>query len=131
MKNLFAEPPDAIIITMPIAFFNDRGMTYGEFCKVFERYLKKETGTWNFVKKNLPTQAVAFCYIVFDGFVQYRTNVVQYQRNTTKHFTDAPDGKTRSFENKNWIILSGPAIKAPIDIPMKGFQGHRYSKLLF
>lgn len=134
-KNIFTggfeDIPEAIILTMPVAFFKDRNMSYHEFCKLFEETMSDEDSTWNFVKKNLPIHDVAFVYIVFDGFVQYRTNMVSYERNKTMEFYDAPDGKVRRFDNKNWIILSGPAIIAPYDIPMKGFQGHRYSKKLF
>lgn len=127
----YREPAEAIILTMPVAFFNDRKMTYDEFRPVFEEALRDEDGIWNFLKSNLPTQDVAFVYIVFDGKVQYRTNLVCYQRNIAMSFDDAPDGIVREFPPSNWILLSGPAMRAPYDIPMKGFQGHRYSKMLF
>jgi hypothetical protein len=130
MKH-FAEPPEAIILTMPVAWFRDRNMSYADFCKDFEATMAEEDNYWNFLKSNLPTQDVAYVYLVFDGFVQYRANFVCYERNVAKAFDDAPDGIVREFPPSNWILFSGPVIKAPFDIPMKGFQGHRYSKMLF
>lgn len=123
--------PEGIALTMPIAFFEDRKMTYDEFRIEFETTLAQENGEWYFVKKNLPKFDVLFVYIIFDKKIQYRTNLVCFERNSTKSFADAPDQQIRTFEKKNWIILSGPAIKAPYDIPQKGFQGFRYTTKLF
>lgn len=130
MKDL-SEPPEAIILTMPVAFFKDRGMDQEVFGKYFERFMRHEDSLWNFKKTQLPTVEVAWVYLVWLGKIQFRLNFVEYQRNKSKVFTDAYDGKARSFPKMNWIILSGPAIPAPYDIPMKGFQGHRYTKKLF
>lgn len=120
------QPPIAIILTMPKAFFADRQMSYEDFEKEFEECLNDPQGYWNFVKHTLPLYDVPYVYLVYDGKVQYKTNCVGYERNKTKSFVDAPDKKVRRFENKNWILLSGPAIKATIDIPMQGFQGFKY-----
>jgi hypothetical protein len=127
----FQEPPDALILTMPVAWFKERNMTYADFCRKFEADMKDEDTYWNYRKTNLPTQDVAFIYLVFDGFVQYRANFVSYERNVAKAFDDTPDGIVRQFPPSNWILFCGPAISAPFDIPMKGFQGHRYTKILF
>lgn len=123
--------PEGIMLTMPVMFFEDRKMTYDEFRKEFEEALADEDGYWNFVKKNLPKHDVQYVYIVFDKKVQYRCNLVCYERKKTKIFSDAPDGKRRAFVNKNWILLSGPAVKPPYDMPQKGFQGFRYCTKLF
>lgn len=130
MKDL-SEPPEALILTMPKAFFDDREMSFDEFRKEFEDELNSEDGYWNFLKMTLPIHDVQYVYIVFDSKIQYRVTFVCYERNKTKAFADSTDGKVRHFPNKNWIIIGGPCVKAPYDIPMKGFQGHRYTKKLF
>lgn len=127
----FMELPEAILLTLPVAFFKDRGMTYSEFEKYFDGVMSDPDSLWNFKLTNLPTMDVAWAYLVFDGFVQYRLNLVQYERNVSKQFNDTPDGIVRVFEACNWVILCGPPVKAPLDIPMRGFQGFRYSKQLF
>jgi hypothetical protein len=125
MKQL-SQPPIGILLTMPKAFFEDRQMSEADFKKVFERFMAMDDGIWNFIKKTLPVHDIAYCYLVFGGKVQYKVNIVGYERNVAKTFYDTPDAKPRNFEASNWIILSGPAIKPPFDIPMKGFQGFRY-----
>lgn len=125
------EPPEALLLTMPEAWFKDRNMTYAEFCPYFEASLRHEGAYWNYRKTSLPVHEVAFVYLVFDGHVQYRTHLVGYERGVAKDFDDTPDGIVRRFAPSNWILLSGPAIAAPYGIPMRGFQGHRYTKKLF
>jgi hypothetical protein len=120
------EPPVAIMLTLPKAFFDDREMSVEEFLPLFERHMQQDESLWYFKKKNLPVHDVAFCYIVFGGKVQFKTNVVMYERNKTYTFRDAKDKRNRTFENCNWIILCGPATKAPYEITNKGFQGFRY-----
>jgi len=125
------ERSDAIILTLPVAFFNDRGMSTDQFKVLFERYMQRDDALWNFRLTNLPTFDVNYVYLVFAGHVQYRANLVQYERNKTKRFADAPDGKTRTFPNCNWVLFTGPIIKPPQPIPMRGFQGFRYSLIIF
>lgn len=119
-------PPIAIILTLPVAFFTDRNMTVDEFIPLFRRHMQQDDALWYFKKKSLPVHEVAWVYIVFGGHVQFKTNLVGYERNRTYTFRDAKDQRNRTFENCNWIILCGPAIPAPYPIPMKGFQGFRY-----
>src|SRR5882672_2624482 len=131
MKHNRSEPPDAIILTMPVAFFLDRGMTQDQFTDLFERYMRREDALWNFRKKLLPLEEVAWVYLVWNGKVQFRLNFVCCEKDVAKTFTDSWDGRAREFPKSNWIILSGPAVKPPYEIPMKGFQGHRYTYKLF
>ncbi|HET6991016.1 MAG TPA: hypothetical protein VFJ43_06815 [Bacteroidia bacterium] len=86
-------------------------------------------GFWGQTIANIPTIDVLWCYIVFNGMVQYRMNIVNFERNASKEFNDG--GIIRVFNNKNWINLTGPVIKAPREIPWKGFQGFRYTEMLF
>lgn len=123
--------PEAIVLTMPKAFFEDRKMTTKEFKAMFERYMRRDDAIWNFRLTNLPTKDIAWVYLVFDGLIQYECNFVQYERNKAKEFDDAPDGKVRKFAETNWVLFTGPAIKAPYEMPQKGFQGFRYALKLF
>lgn len=123
--------PDAIVLTLPVMFFQDRGMTTDEFKALFERYIQREDALWNFRLTNLPTRDVLYVYLIFDGHVQYRANFVQYERNKAKRFKDAPDGKTRDFPPSNWVLFTGPLVKPVEPWPLKGFQGFRYATTLF
>ena len=121
------ESPDAIIVTLPKRFFEE--YNHARYLEDIQR-MNTADGTWYRAVKNLPKQDVLYVYVIIDNKVSHRTNLVEYQRNKTYTFP-RPEGGSRTFENKNWIITCGPVIMAPDDIPMKGFQGFRYSAKLF
>jgi hypothetical protein len=123
--------PEGIMLTLPIAFFEDRGMTIDEFKEYFEQFMSDEESYWNFKLKNLPLHDVVYVYLVFDKHVQYRVNFMQYERNRSKSFEDAIDGKIREFPNQNLVLFTGPVVKPPHEWPQKGFQGFRYTTTLF
>ncbi len=124
--------PEGIVITLPKIYFEETGVGTGFFVKSFEQYMDDEEAVWNFKLKNLPKLDVAFVYIIFDKEIQYRANLVMYERNVSKVFQDPPYfGKVREFKNKNWVLLTGPIVKPPYEIPLKGFQGFRYCTKLF
>jgi hypothetical protein len=123
--------PEAIVLTLPVAFFEDRGMNVEQFKQMFERYMRRDDAIWNFRLTNLPKHDIAWVYLVFDKQIQYRCNFVQYERNTAKKFYDAPDKKVRSFEKTNWVLFTGPVVKPPHEMPQKGFQGFRYALKIF
>ncbi len=123
--------PEGIILTLPVQFFEDRKWDYKGFIKMFERYMAREDSLWNFRLTNLPLHDVLWVYLVFDKHVQFRTNMVMYERNVSKVFNDGPDRKVRNFPNANWVILSGPVVRPPYEWPQKGFQGFRYTTKLF
>jgi hypothetical protein len=123
--------PEGIAVTLPVAFFEDRGWTVETFCQMFERHMRKEDSIWNFKITNLPTIDVAFVYLVFGGEIKFRVNFVMMERGVTKTFNDSPKNGFYHHETANWIILSGPAVRPPHEWPQKGFQGFRYTTKLF
>lgn len=128
----FIEPPIGIILTMPERWFEETGHTYDSALKTMMQCLNEEESEWLFLKKSLPTQDFLYVYIIWDRKIQLRANLSALERNKSYSWNDTPDGQAREFENKNWIVLCGPAVKAPHDIQMKGFQGFRYvTKELF
>lgn len=123
--------PEGIALTLPVIFFEDRGMTTQQFKKYFERFMRSESSYWNFKLSNLPLHEVPYVFLIFDKHFQYRLNLMQYERNVSKSFKDAIDGKTREFPNQNWVLFTGPVIKPPYPMPQKGHQGFRYTTKLF
>lgn len=123
--------PEGIMLTLPTIFFEDRGTDVESFTLMFYRFMKQDDSLWNFKLKNLPKHDVAWVYLVYDKKVQFRLNLVQYERNTSKEFKDSPDRKIRRFENCNWVIMCGPPVRPPHEWPQKGFQGFRYTTKLF
>jgi len=82
-----------------------------------------------FCGSGTPDKKYEFVYLIWDGKVQYRLSIEEYQKRTSGRFADG--GVVRSFKNRNLVVMSGPVVKAPFDIPKKGFQGFRYTEFLF
>lgn len=123
--------PEAIVLTLPVQFFENRKACIPQFKKMFERYMAKEDSIWLFRLTNLPIHEIAWCYLLFDKHIQYELNFVQFERNVAKSFKDSPDGKMRHFPPSNWVIMTGPARKPPKPFPLRGFQSARYSLRLW
>lgn len=120
--------PDAIIVAMPARFFQE--YTMEKFLQDMENMNTKDNFVWYRVMKNLPKIQTLYCYWIIDGKIRYRMEIANLVRNKTMRFA-RPKGGVRTFENANYIELVGPVIDAPYDIPMRGFQGFRYSELIF
>lgn len=112
-------------------FFEDRKMTPEQFKPMFERQMRPDGNFWNFKLTNLPKHDVLYVYIVFDSKIQYRCNLVCYERNVSKNLRDSTDHLMRHFEECNWVIFTGPVVKPTEDFPKKGFQGFRYTQKIF
>lgn len=124
--------PEAIVLTLPVQFFQKRNTTPAKFKKYFERYMARENRLWHFRLTNLPIHDIAWVYLIFDKKLQYQLNFVQYERNTTKELKDSPGQKVaRTYTNSNWVVMCGPAIPCPFEREMRGFQGARYAIKLF
>lgn len=121
--------PEGIIITMPEKFFAEYPGGEAQFRHIMEAMNHHDTIVWGNTIANIPQHEVLYCYLCFKGFVQYRLNILDYERNVSKQFSDG--GIVRVFSNKNWVNLCGPVIPAPRQIPRTGFQGFRYTHLLF
>lgn len=37
----------------------------------------------------------------------------------------------KTFDATNWVVCQGPAVFAPHHIEMRGFQGFRYTEMIF
>lgn len=121
---------DAICLTLGKGFLDN--VYPGGRDAVIKALERTDDGTYQWMQfcgSGVPARKVEFCYLIWDGKVQYRLLVEEYQKNITGKFADG--GVVRSFDNRNLVILTGPCIKAPHNIPMKGFQGFRYSQFLF
>lgn len=69
---------------------------------------------------------IVYCYVTVLGKILYRANIGGFEPGGHRIFDDG-----RDCYAKNWMILTHPFIEANPRIPMKGFQGFRYTKLLF
>lgn len=121
---------DAIMLTLGQDFLNKVYPGGREaIIKALERCEEGEYQWMQFCGSGIPEKQVEFCYLIWDGKVQYRLSIVEYQRQVSGGFADS--GVMRRFKKRNLVIMTGPVIKSPFDIPKKGFQGFRYTEFLF
>jgi hypothetical protein len=124
----FIQPPDGIIVTLPARFFVE--YDHAIYLKEIEEMNQNENMIWYRVMKNLPTQDFLYVYTVIDNNVHHRSQFAGLIRNKTLTFP-RPEGGSRTFENANAVMMCGPVVMAPEVIPMRGFQGFRYTTKLF
>jgi hypothetical protein len=123
------EQPDAIIVTLPVRFFQEYGVR--EYLLDLEDMNRDEDATWYRVMKNLPKQDVLYVYMVAFNRIHHRATFAGTFRGENLAFHRKRDKSLKEFPNCNGIIMCGPIIRAPYRIKMQGFQGFRYSKTIF
>lgn len=117
------EKPIGIIITWSLKMLTEGGNSMRGFMKAFEA-MNDETTVWNQKCRNKPRHEVLYCYIIIGGRIMYRANVAGYETEPAEILK--PNGIT-SVVTWPRLVLCAPVIKAPHKIPMRGFQGFRYT----
>lgn len=121
---------DAIMLTLGVDFFKMYPGGEAQCRKMLEGLNKTDRYNWmQLCGSGIPTAKVGYCYLVFGGKVQYKLEIKEFRKESTGSFNDG--GIERIYTNKNLCVMQGPCIPAPFDIPMKGFQGFRYTEYLF
>ncbi len=116
--------PEAILKTMPqVAIWKEQHPR--EFLESMKR-VNEGKGYWLAPMPSVPKHEVLYFYFVIGGRVRYRLNLSHYEPGGERTFDDG-----RKWTAATWAILTGPVVKAPHKIPMRGFQGFRYSERLF
>lgn len=87
---------------------------------------RTDTVSWRFNLPGRPKYDVLHFYLLLDGLVRFRANIIGYDEAETVRCYD----RTNHF-GKCWVNLGPPVVKAPRRIEMKGFQGFRYTEGLW
>ncbi len=112
-----------IIKTMPLSFFEEYGMK--RFLNhFFERPNRSDDAYFMFTLSGQPKYDVLFFYLLFDGAIRYRANIIQFRGESTLRIN-----KNKDIHGKAWVDVGAPVIKLEHPIPMSGFQGFRYTDL--
>lgn len=122
-----AEPPDGIIITISQGMLKEKGLR--NCLRNFLDAMGKEDWTYWMRQGAKPKLAdyLLYVYLCIGGRVRYRAYFVEAVGPKEMTFAD---GNSPMYA-KVWIVMTGPVVRAPYDIPMKGFRGFRYTKTLF
>ena len=114
----------AIITTFPRKFFLE--MSPRQFVRAFFAMNDDDSIYWQCKFGAPPTRDVVYCYIVAENRIRYRANIAGFEPGGLRVFGDG-----RSATARSWMILTAPVIKAPYRIERRGFQGFRYSGIIF
>jgi hypothetical protein len=120
--------PTGIIKCLPKKWYDEvGGEKYLE--KTFRKNIQKRG--WQFYQSMacIPKYDVLHCYLLINGFVRFRLNIVVIESGGTMLFRDRP--VPQHWNAKYWMILSAPVVEPSEPMPMRGFQGFRYTDDLF
>jgi hypothetical protein len=123
-RKIITEQPDGIIITISQNLLKERGAR--NWLKDYFDAMDRENYTYWMRLGTIPKIEVLYIYLVIGNKVKYRSKFVCFKHGSTETFEN---GKT--ITAKAWVVICGPIVKAPHEIPMKGFRGFRYTEKLF
>lgn len=127
-QQLAAEPPEALIVTIGRDMIQAQGgyrMWLQGFMECMAGY---EDGHYYCLRSSNPPKRtdVQWVYLIVENKIRFRIN-----------FVIATGPEERTFDNgntmwaKGWILIAGPITRPPRPIPMRGFQGFRYTQKIF
>ena len=73
-----------------------------------------------------PQTEVLYLYLVVEGKVDVRLNIAGYEPGDARECWDKTIRKP-----KVWAVCTGPVVRPAEPMPMRGFQGFRYTERLF
>ncbi len=123
MKKLL-EPPEGIIITISQKMIKEKG--YKNWLFNYFDAMESDDYTYWMRLGAQPKHNVVYVYLCIGGKVRFRSNFVCSHGQARVTFIDGTEMTARA-----WIEMSGPLVRAPYEILMKGFRGFRYTHKLF
>lgn len=124
------EQPEALIITVGAKMYGENGYRHWlkHFLEAMEPRHQTEMYYW-FKQGNQPKndKSIRYVYLCIGGKIRYRVYYAGSHGEGSIQF----DNKSEPMYGKAWVLVAGPVERAPMKIEMKGFQGFRYSEVLF
>ena len=132
-RTQILEKPEALLITMS----KENVVEWGGL-ELIDRFFQfnyrdgSDETFWYKIGSNLPKFEVMFVYIVIHNTIRWRFNFVGYEQfpRNGPGITLWKNGIGHRYWG-NFVVLCGPSIKMPEELTRRGFQGFRYSEILF
>lgn len=83
-------------------------------------------GSFQWALSARPKIEVLYLYLVVGGVLRYRANIVGFAGAGGRRILNGGE-----YTAREWVIVTGPVVKPPQPIEIKGFQGFRYSRELW
>lgn len=116
------EQPTGIIKCLPKPWMEQSGGI--EYIRSIKEDIDSGAALWHMSFPTLPRQEVLHLYVLFDGHIQFRVNIVEFRPSTGKHMKLSYGNE---FLAKYWAVCSGPMVFPKPPFPMTGFRGYRYT----
>jgi len=124
MKN--GQRPTGIIRTLPSLYNDDGNVGYRRYVRSIRELEKEIIPAIYIAMAQLPKIEVLNMYLLIEGQIRVRLNIVEYVAGTSEICWDST-----IRQPKFWAVCSGPVSKPPEKILLKGFQGFRYTEGLW
>ena len=118
--------PVGIIKTMPQSWVKRLPGGFKKWEKTFLKMNVIEGYYWTFNLSGKPKYEVLYFYLLINGAIRYRCNIINYEGAKV---VDCYTGEKK--HGRCWVNVSAPVIKLKNHIPMKGFQGFRYTDKIY
>lgn len=127
------QPPDGIVITISQKMIKEKG--YRNWLRKFLQAMAlHEEGLTYWMRQGAkPTKDkdLKYVYLCIGGKIRFRAYYGGSEGPSEKTFGTWGGGEGATIFARAWVILSGPVERPPVPIPMKGFQGFRYTEKLW
>lgn len=126
MNNPTEIQPVGIIKTMPASWVKELPNGLNNWETTFLKMNEIESYHWTFNLSGKPKYEVLYFYLLMNGAIRYRANIIGY---TGPETVKCYSGEHRY--GKVWVNVAAPVIKLNPPITMKGFQGFRYTSEIY
>ena len=125
MKTSGGERPTGIVRTLP-SLYGDASVGAKRY-KMSLRLLElAQVPAIYIALASQPRIEVLHMYLVIEGRVDVRLNIAGYEAGDARRCWDRTIRKP-----KVWVVCTGPVVRPAETIPMRGFQGFRYTQDLW
>jgi hypothetical protein len=118
--------PTGIIRTLPSLYNDDKNVGFRRYVRSIRELEKEIIPAIYIAMAQLPKIEVLFMYLLIEGQIRVRMNIVEYVPGSTEICWDST-----IRQPKFWAVCSGPVSRPPEKIFRKGFQGFRYTEELW
>lgn len=118
--------PTGIIRTLPSLYEDKKNIGYKRYVRAIRELEKEIIPAIYIAMAQLPKTDVLYMYLLIEGQIRVRLNIVEYVPGDAQICWDAT-----IRQPKYWAVCSGPVSRPPEKMYRKGFQGFRYTEDLW
>lgn len=118
--------PTGIIRTLPSLYQDTKNIGFKRYVRALKELEEEMIPAIYIAMAQLPKIEVLHMYLLIEGFIRVRLNIVEYVPGTSEICWDST-----IRQPKLWAVCTGPVDRPPHRIERRGFQGFRYTEDLW